>query len=68
MSNYKDVLCVRRPIYPTGVKQLPTILSYNDDLLDVAVLRVSGLTNMPPLSFAQESVIIRESVISIGYC
>jgi hypothetical protein len=67
MSNYKDVLCVRSPLYPTGVKQLPTILCYNDDLLDVTVLRVPGLMHVPPLSFAQESVTIGESVISVGY-
>jgi hypothetical protein len=64
----EDVLYVRRPLHPTGVEQLSAILVDNNDLLAIAILRVPGLMSVLPLSFAQEPIIIGESVISIEYC
>ncbi|XP_034600424.1 uncharacterized protein [Setaria viridis] len=65
----EDVLCVRRPKFPRGVEQLPATIVCRDILMDVAVLKVAGLTCASPLRFApEEDATVGESVISVGYC
>ncbi|CAN6224565.1 unnamed protein product [Urochloa humidicola] len=64
----EDVLRVRYPTFPRGVQELPATILHQDDTLDIAILRVAGLTPLLPLRFAPEDATVGESVIAVGYC
>nr|CAB3448535.1 unnamed protein product [Digitaria exilis] len=64
----EDVLRVRYPTFPTGVEEVAATILHQDPLLDVAILRVPGLTRLFPLRFAPQDTTVGESVVAVGYC
>jgi S1-C subfamily serine protease len=62
-----DGLCVRLMV-PGGVLEFAATIIHSDGPMDVALLRVPGLTRATPLRFAPEDPVLGEGIAAVGYC
>lgn len=53
---------------PGGVQQFPASIIHMNSFMDVAILRVPGLTAATPLRFSLEDPIPGEGIAAVGYC